>query len=265
MREEKLLESAEEVLIAEVVRRVAEKLISVQKKALVVYTGSLIGFVPALVSLQQLQQAGFTFDLFLSKSASKLLDVETLRTVLTPGAFHQEGSLDRAPEELAAPYYTVLVPALTVNTASKIAACVADTPAARIISNSMMRGKNVVITRDGCCPENAERAAKGYHMTPALKAKLSANLETRRDFGAAICGCDTLAFKTMRLVEPKAPDARPMLAEAQSVASAKRVIGRREIISLPSGSLLRVSKNALVTQLARDAAHQRGVRIEKEV
>ncbi len=264
MREEKLLENAEEALVAEVVRRVAKKLISVQKKALVVYTGSLIGFVPALVSLQQLQQAGFTFDLFLSKSASKLLNVDTLRTVLAPGAFYQEEQLDRAPELLAAPYYTVIVPALTVNTAAKIAACIADTPAARIISNSMMRGKNVVIARDGCCSENAERAAKGYNMTPALKAKLSANLETLRDFGAALCGCDTLAFKTIKLIEPQAPEAAPR-ASVEDFFSAKRVIGRREVVSLPAGSLLRVSKNALVTQLAYDAAFQRGVRIEKEV
>ena len=263
MREEKLLENAEEALVAEVVRRVAEKLISVQKKALVVYTGSLIGFVPALVSLQQLQQAGLTFDPFLSKSASKLLNVDTLRTVLAPGVFYQEEQLDRAPELLAAPYYTVIVPALTVNTAAKIAACIADTPAARIISNSMMRGKNVVIARDGCCPENAERAAKGYNMTPALKAKLSANLETLRDFGAALCGCDTLAFKTIKLIEPQSPTAPR--ARAADFSSAKRVIGRREVVSLPAGSLLRVSKNALVTQLAYDAAYQRGVRIEKEV
>ncbi|MCC8178992.1 MAG: hypothetical protein LIO38_07770, partial [Cloacibacillus sp.] len=91
--------------------------------------------------------------------------MDTLRTVLAPGAFYQEEQLDCAPELLAALYYTVIVPALTVNTAAKIAACIADTPAARIISNSMMRGKNFVIARDGCCPENAERAAKGYNMT----------------------------------------------------------------------------------------------------
>lgn len=266
MREEFMLERAEEALVAEVVRRVAEKLISVQKKALVVYTGSLIGFVPALVSLQQLQQAGFTFDLFLSKSASKLLDVDTLRAVLNPGAFYQEEKLEIAPEELAAPYYTVLVPALTVNTAAKLAACIADTPAARIISNSMMRGKNVVITRDGSCPENSERAAKGYCMTPALKAKLSANLEALRDFGAAICGCDTLAFKTMKLVAPKAGGTSTALrTEAKSFSCAKRVIGRRDVAAVPGGSLLKVPGNALVTQLAHDAARQRGVRIEKEV
>ncbi|MCC8178991.1 MAG: hypothetical protein LIO38_07765, partial [Cloacibacillus sp.] len=101
-------------------------------------------------------------------------------------------------------------------------------------------------------------------MTPALKAKLSANLETLRDFGAALCGCDTLAFKTIKLIEPQAPEAAPR-ASVEDFFSVKRVIGRREVVSLPAGSLLRVSKNALVTQLAYDAAFQRGVRIEKEV
>ena len=273
MREELLLEKNEDALVAEIVSKVAEKIISVQKKALVVYTGSLIGFVPALVSLQQLQQAGFTFDLFLSKSASELLDVETIRTALTPGAFYQEGSTDTAPELLASPYYTVIVPAMTVNTAAKIASCVADTPAARIISNSMMRGKNVIISVDGCCPYNPARAEKGYRMTEAVKAKLSQNIETLKDFGAKLCSSDTLAYKTMKLIEPNQAaaaksvksESKPKPNAAQSFTTAKRVIGRQEVIALPSRSVLKVPANALVTQFALDTARLRGVRIVKEV
>ncbi|MDO5115149.1 MAG: flavoprotein [Synergistaceae bacterium] len=266
MREETIAGMSEDALVAEIVRRVEEKLISVQKKALVVYTGSLIGFVPSLVSLQQLRQAGFAFDLFLSKSARKLLDVDTLRKALEPERFYQEETLEIAPELLAAPYYTLLVPAMTVNTAAKIAACMADTPASRIISNSMMRGKNVVIARDGCCPENAERIAKGYRMTPALKAKLTANLEALRDFGAVIAGCNTLAYKTVKLIQPDLHSSEGADAAAlKKVRCAKKVIGRKEIISLPAGAALTVSKDALITQLARDAASQRGVSIEKEV
>ena len=70
----------------------------------------------------------------------------------------------------------------------------------------------------------------------------------------------------MKLVAPKAGGTPTALrTEAKSFSCAKRVIGRRDVAAVPGGSLLKVPGNALVTQLAHDAARQRGVRIEKEV
>ena len=49
-----------------------------------------------------------------------------------------------------------------------------------------MRGKNVVVNIDGCCPDHAERLKRGFHMAGPLKQALRNNLETLRSFGARL-------------------------------------------------------------------------------
>lgn len=255
---------SEEKFIAEVVARVLEKLEAIRKKALVIYTGSELGFSSSLVSLQRLrEECGFTFDLFLSRSAEKLLDGKTLRAVLLPDGFYTEGTLDLQPEIFAARYYTVLVPALTVNTAAKLAACIADTPASRMISNSIMRGKNVVLVIDGCCPENPGRAAKGYHMSAAVKAKLRENLTLLQSYGAVICDGNELSYAAMKALKSGSTASDDTKKETVCVTR-KKLITLKDIRDLPSGSTLTISSHSLVTQLAREQAFARGVKIKTE-
>ena len=45
----------------------------------------------------------------------------------------------------------------------------ADTPASAVILDGLMRGKNVVVNIDGCCPDHAERLKRGFHMAEPLK------------------------------------------------------------------------------------------------
>ena len=185
MTEETLRKVIVEAIGEEVARRVSAKLIALQKKALVVCTASTMGFSQWIVGLQQLEQEGFTFDLYLSENAAKILQVSAIRSAVSFGKVWL-GETEQPPEAIAAPYYTILVPAMTVNTAAKVANSFCDNPASRLILNSMMKGKNVIIAVDGCCPDNEERAAKGYRMTEPLKAQLRQNLVRLQEFGAVL-------------------------------------------------------------------------------
>lgn len=275
MKQQELADLIYEALAREVAERVAEKLIARQKKSLVVFTGSLIGFQSALKSLADLRGDGFTYQVFLSKSACELLDVSAIRKALEP-EWLLLGETDCPPEKLALPFDTVLVPALTVNTASHLALGLSDTPAARIISNSMMRGKNVIAAIDGCCPDNDERAAKGYHMTAAMKGLLRENLEKIRSFGLTLTTAEHLADKARKVIgltpaEPSAPakpaaivpDVSRAPAPVSGVCTSK-VVGRAEVMRVPAHSVLLVQRGALVTQLARDEATVRGIKIQVE-
>ena len=57
----------------------------------------------------------------------------------------------------------------------------ADTPAAAVILDGLMRGKNVIVATDGCCPDHAERARRGFRMAEPLKQTLRTHLEALRD------------------------------------------------------------------------------------
>lgn len=271
MTREQLQQLIEAQLAEMVAQKVWEKLVALQKKALVVYTGSTMGFAQSLESLKKLRQEGFTYQVFLSRSAGALLDVNAIREALQPENLWI-GTTEQPPEALAAACPTVLVPALTINTASHIAGCMPDSPASRIITNAMWRGKNVVVSIDGCCPDNPLRAAKGYRMTEALKAHLRENLAAMESFGATLTSGEGLYRKTLKVIgAPAAPAPAPRSDQAvkpaptaPSVRTSGKVIGNAQVLTCPAGGVLRVPKGSLVTQMARDTAAVRGVTIVQE-
>ena len=166
---------------------------------------------------------------------------------------------------------------MTVNTTAKIANCISDTNASRIISNSMMKGKNVVIAVDGCCPDNEERAAKGYRMTEPLKAQLRQNLARLQEYGAVLTTASKLSSKTLQVIgavdaapspapcavlnQAKAEPPKAAPVQASAFQSEKKVLGRQDVVQLPEGCVLRVSRGCQITQLAKDIIQVRRIQV----
>ena len=273
MTTEQLRGMADEAFVEILAQRVVEKLLARQKQALVVYTGSNIGEAAALEAMGRLRGEGFTFRVLLSRGASGLLDVERLRSVLEPEKLWVE-TPEETPEALTARYDTILVPAMTVHTAAHVAACMADTPASAVILDGLMRGKNVVVSIDGCCPDHAERLKRGFHMAEPLKQALRNNLETLRSFGARLTTSGGLYDKTLRAVggpqtRTAAPAARPEAAPRKQEGSGQlrlegRVLSGRHVQGYPPHSTLWVPRETLITQLAADEARRRDICIRKE-
>lgn len=200
-------------IIAQVLaERVVQKLLGRQKQALVVYTGSNMGIEAGLENLRMLRQEdGFTYRVLLTKSAAGILDAAAIRSALEPEEFWV-GQPGDSPEAMTARYDTILVPALTVNTAAHVAACMADTPAAAIILDGLMRGKNVVVAVDGCCPDNPERLRRGFHMAEGLKKKLREQKDALRDYGAYLTTAGHLREAANQAIMSFAPAADPAKA-----------------------------------------------------
>ena len=273
MTEETLRKAIVAAIGEEVARRVSAKLIALQKKALVVCTASTMGFSQWIVGLQQLEQEGFTFDLYLSENAAKILQVSAIRSAVSFGKVWL-GETELPPEAIAAPYYTILVPAMTVNTAAKVANSFCDNPASRLILNSMMKGKNVIIAVDGCCPDNEERAAKGYRMTEPLKAQLRQNLVRLQEFGAVLTTAGKIANKTLRVIGASVanvPTATCGCADLKKTKAApaaakvtRKVVGRQDVVNLSAGSVLKIPAGSQVTQLAMDIIRVNRIQLVRE-
>lgn len=260
--------------------RVLQKLLERQKQALVVYTGSNMGIDSGLKCLQALRREdGFTYRVLLTRSAAEMLDVSAIRSALEPEELWVEKPGD-SPEALTARYDTILVPALTVNTAAHVASCMADTPAAAIILDGLMRGKNVVVAVDGCCPDNPERIQRGFCMTEALKRKLRENKDALRDFGALLTTSEHLKEAARKAITSFAPvsgaanpesqkrtESRPkaeLAAGTFRAALEGRVFSEKYIRSYPNNAVIIVPQKTIITQLASDEARRRGIRIEIE-
>ncbi|MEA4988799.1 MAG: flavoprotein [Anaerovorax sp.] len=268
MSKENLEKIIEEVLIAYIAERVIEKISNRNKKALVVFTGSPMNFDEALNHLSKLREKGFTFHVFLSDSAKFLLDFTRIEQRLHP-VFIDDDCCGM-PELLVKEFGTVIVPTMTRNTAAKIACGIADSPASRFISNALMKGKNVIIAIDGCCPDNKENIENGYRMTETLKAQLRDNMKKMASYGAYLTTADHLYDSTVRKVfqemstDQESVENTANGKKAECTVLSNKVIGNSDIIINSGFQKIIIGKNALVTKLAEDTAKKNKIQLIRE-
>ena len=256
------------LLAEELAERVVQKLTDRQKRALVIVTGAAIGVPAALEQLKDLRDEGFTYHVLMTRSAMHVTGEEAVRAALAPEELWVESS-GAPPELTAAGFDTVLVPALTANTAAHLAGCMSDTPAAAMIFSALMKGKNVVAAVDGACPDNPMRAKLGYHMTPALRDALHGNLEKLRDYGARLTPARraVTSFLPAKAAGKEPGRVRRPEAGGGTVirpALAGRVLSVKAVNAAPQGAVILAPRGAIVTALASDEARRRGVTIQIE-
>ncbi len=269
MSRENLKTIISEVLISYITERVLERIAMYNKKALIVFTGSLMNFDEAMENLKRLRDDGFSFEVVLSESAKSILDLDKINNLLQPIEIYSNETY--IPEQLANKFETIIVPTMTINTASKIANCMLDTPASRVILTAMMRGKNVIVGVDGCCPDNKERVAKGYKMTDMLKAQLRENMKKMASYGAYLTTLENLYDNTKKKVLGQGPKGEPSMEKkvitsenSGSVVLSKKVIGNADILLNAKCKIIKINKNAIVTKLAEETAQINKIQLIRE-
>ncbi len=231
-----------------------------KEKMLVVYSGAMIGFEESLKSLKRLAGKGYVFDVFLSRGAQEALAVTKLQDKLVAQLAPERliTPCDAcSPESLAREYETVIVPALSVNTAAKLSQCMTDAPVTRLLFTALAMGKQVFFATDGCCPDCKAREELGYAMNDAMKAKLRSNLAALKSYGGHLAAAKELGETVLRVKEPQSAP-----AAASAGGSVRRsVIGRKQMDDCPVGSTLTIAKDSIVTALAQDIAEERSIKI----
>ena len=255
------------------------------KKATVLFTGALIGYNDAVASLKQLKEEGWELTAVMSKAAAEVITEERVKKDIDPKAIYVEGAPVNGRQLINESQF-VIVPALTINTAAKLANCIFDNLITNMISFAMHTGKPIVAAVDGCCPDNEVRAKLGFKVTESYKAKLRSNLVDIQSFGIVLTTDKSLAKKVNKVYassfdfpipdsgeEPKQKQetAKPSCgcavkqeAEESSTTLDKRVIGRIDIAKNAKYTTIYVSSDALVTVLAAEEAVKRGITIVKK-
>ena len=262
-----------------VVQEVVKRYLAQSKKALVLFSGALIGIQEAYDNLLQLKNDGWSLTVAMSESAKEIISEETIREKIGPDAIYVEGNpVDY--RKLVAECNYVIIPTLTINTTAKVANAINDNLLTRIIYRSMSVGKPIVAAIDGCCPDNEVRAKMGFKANEAYKAKLRSNLEALQSYGIVLTSAKNLfnkvnkvlagsfSFSNVRKTEEKAPaktcctgSAKP---SGKSVKLDKNVISRKDILQNRQYKTIVVRKSANVTALAQDEAIRYGIKIVKE-
>jgi hypothetical protein len=253
------------------------------KRAVVLFTGGVIGYGEAVNSLKALKEDGWKFNVVLSRAASEVLTKERIENDIDPEAIYVEGAPVDGRQLVRDAQY-VIVPVLTINTAAKLANCIYDNLITNMIFNAMTSGKPVIAAIDACCPDNKVREKIGFNITDKHKAKLRSNLVELVTYGMNLTTAENLAGKIDKVFcsdfglvfddpyedDPFDEDA-PACRCAKSCAPApaevridKKVVGRTDIMEHAGSSIIIVNKDAIVTGLAKDEASTRCIKIIQE-
>lgn len=257
------------------------------RRALVVFTGGLLGFEDAIASLRVLAAQGVQLDYLQTPSAERILDQDLIRSL----------GMREVSKRMVEEHDMLIAPTLTSNIAAKVAHGIADCLASNLFSEFIMANRLVVASRTAICPDGSAKQSWFPHMPPAYADLLRGNLSALAAFGVRLTEsrflCRTaLAAWDRRDQERRAPfvaelgtsvagvlagidgPAAPATASPAAatpapapgvVPCARSLISQQVVQQLPNGVELRVTAGARVTALARDLAAARSIRITREV
>ena len=279
--DEQALRSLIRAIIEEIMRR------DRPRRALVMFTGALLGFDDALQGLRELKQAGLPMTLLMTEAAECVLDVAKINAL----------GMDAPTVHLIDQHDILIVPTMTVNTTAKVAHGIADSLATNMISEFISYGKLVVAASSAADPDSAAKQARFPLMPPAQAALMRDNLNRVRALGVRTCEVKELACCVKEVLDMAAPPPVPPLPVPSptpnppvlpsldpvvpppapspvsvlpspalygpTVPCDARIVGAREVMALPDGAVLRVRPGAIVTDFATDMAEKRSIIIER--
>ena len=264
------------------------------RRALVLFSGGLLGFEDAIGSLRRLAAEGVQLDYLQTPSAERILDQGLIASI----------GMREVSKRMVEEHDMLIAPTLTSNIAAKVAHGVADCLASNLFSEFIMSNRLVVASRTAICPDGAAKQSWFPQMPPAYADLLRANLAALASFGVRLTGsrflCRTaLAAWQRRDADRRAPliaalgtsvdgltaaladrvaaargpsgnggdrpHGSPTTGALPAVACAQQLISQQVVQQLPPGIELRISQRARVTAAARDLAATRSIRISREV
>lgn len=218
-----------------------------EPRALVLFSGALLGFEDALAAIDRLHSTGLCLDYIQTESAERILDQDAIcRIGMRPASASLVGNHD-----------LLIVATLTANLAAKVANGIADCLGSNVMAEFIMSNKKVVAAATAACPDNADKATWFPEMPEAYKEMLRGNLARLDSFGVRLSSAahlDDAVIATMG-EGGKGPGAVQLCAE--------KVIGEQLVRGLEPGSTLRIAPDAVVTSLAFDTARTLGITLAR--
>lgn len=283
-----------EVEVARLVQdAVREALSPPPRRALVLFSGGLLGFEEAIGGLRLLAAAGVQLDYRQTPSAERILDQELIASV----------GMREVSKRFVESHDMLIAPTMTSNIAAKVAHGIADCLASNLFAEFIMSNRLVVASRSAICPDDAPKQSWFPQMPAGYADLLRGNLATLASFGVRLCASHALARTALAAWErrdlahrewlgeqlgvpaatlprwqppssaaavpaaaaPRPAESAPVARAGTPVHCGRSLISQQVIQQLPDGTDLRIGARATVTALARDLAAARSIRISREV
>ena len=235
---------------------------------LVLLTGGLTGSEEAAKQLKRLRDSGYRMEVIFSEAGKSVLGNRWLK----------ENGLENLPvvEKMADGFVAlsncnaVIVPVMTVNTASKVLNGIADNVVTTVIMHALLQGKPVIVAKDAC---DVSLLAQVRNMKePLYYATLAANIICLEQYGIEMIPASLLAEKVEELFSPTGiymkavPSGTPVgndnTAEKRETefTFTGKVLSAADVL-LCKADVIRVPQKTIVTPAAADKAAERKIRI----
>lgn len=273
---ESLNEQQLQLLVTEIFRRLAVHLGSDGRrgKVMTVFSGATVGLPQALDQLRWCSLQGFCQVLAFSPPAETIYG-DTVRQQLAGFPNISEVNPEKWIHELAE-VKAVMVPMLSLNTASKVSLLIADSMPANLIIHAISLGIPVIVATNGADPETFHWARRTgpQQVSPAFRDASRLRLQTLRDYGCLLTDVQSLGQTLLQVTEATTPRPAPVLTEVTKVVGLRpapvQVNGRlvstghiREAHRHKVDILL--APETVVTPLAREMAASLGVKLQQNL
>ncbi len=265
-----------DVLIQKIVDEVVRRIKNQPKKAVVFFTGASIGFKESMDSLLKLQKDGWQLKVVLSDDGMKVLDPAAIQKELNLDVIYHSGNI-KSQKELYGSADIFVIATLSVNTAAKLANGITDTVLLSLVNHGFMAGTSVVAVKNGCDPDDPQRAALGMgKSSPKYREMLNNNIKTLRDFGMklvsgkdlyAACVGETPTKANELILEKKVisvekePVVQSLAVNSGECLIDKNVISRVDILKARGSNVIKIPSGSILTGYAADAAKEFGLQI----
>ncbi|MBM9615115.1 hypothetical protein JWJ90_12585 [Desulfobulbus rhabdoformis] len=261
-----------EQLVTEIFRRLALRLGGDGHRGplLTLFSGATVGLPQAIEQLRWCSLQGFCQQLCFSAAAEAIYGKkvrEQLQGFPNISELDEANWLGALTEAKA-----VLVPMLSLNTASKVALLVADSMPSNLILHGISLGKPVVAASNGADPSGFHwaRRAEKLPVAPAFTQAIQERLQTLHDYGCLLTDVATLGSALLKTTSPESdavPPPRPSEPIAPTPTTPVQISGHlvstghiRQAHRLGVDILLR--HDSVVTPLAKEMAASLGVKLQ---
>ncbi len=240
----------------EVTKRIIDEMHKEDKKALVLFTGGKIGFESSIESIKKLIYDGWSLKVVLSKNADFVLGSNTIKQQLGIEDIFVEDEI-KDINYLKQDIKKIIIPVLTMNSASKISLGISDTLITYLVSWGIMNDIPIIAAKDACDPENNIRFKSSSQVPTAYKNMIKDNLKKLESYNIKFTSAEKLYDTIVNFLKSSEPE------KSQSVLLNKKLITAEDVMKLQKDNCeILVSKDTIVTALAKERANSLGIRIK---
>ena len=257
-----------EEIIAKVVALVRAKMIAdvPKKRVLMLFSGASTGYVVGMDTIRMLTQANHDLTVFMTASAMHVVGEENVlragaKEVITAKQWVNTPGLVRETD-------LVLVPTLSMNTAGRLALGLMDSLFSTLVLGALLANKPVIAICDGADPygNGGLIFSDDFVGSPALRAKMVANLSTLIDYGVHLVDEERFVPQVIRQMQadtlqtPSSPSL-PVARGSVVRISGGSILTESDLFSYPAGSTLNLQTGTRLTPLAQDSAQRRNLKL----